>query len=215
MPSLLSHLAYAQRLADKYPVEDMAAYLRGTIFPDIRYLGVIDRANSHRTGVILEEVMAEQNSWKRGFLLHCWLDSIWTGYWLQFGIGTDNPSHKTLWMAMKLVEDERLYTSIFDKSGIAVTLTGLDDEALAFGVKSSDIGHWGKLVGCLLAAPPTSATRALFYRELSISHDLAGLVERHIEEINSDSQWALRYDGCRSFIEASWEQVEPEAQLNE
>jgi hypothetical protein len=208
MPSPISHLYYAQRLAEKYPVEDMAAYLRGTVFPDIRYLGVIDRSKSHRTDVKLEEVMAEQNSWKRGYLLHCWLDSAWNGYWLQFGLDTDKPSHQTLWMAVKLAEDERLYPSIFDKPGLATVLIRPDDEALAYGVKAGDISRWGKLVGHLLLSPPTADTRAPFYRELSIGHNLVELIERHIDEITSDSQWTGRFDGCQGFIEAAWNREE-------
>lgn len=204
MPSTLAHLAYAQRLADVHPVEDTAAYLRGTIFPDIRYLGVIDRSQSHRSDVTMAEVLSEAEPWKRGWLLHCWLDVIWNTYWTQFGLDPNALTNRGLWMAVKRIEDELLLPTIFDKPGTAVALAMSDAPAEAFGVKAADIRRWGAMIGGQLTAPAGVQSDEALLNQLSIGPEIAAVVARRKADLQTDAQWMERISGCHTFLSKAW-----------
>ena len=204
MPSTLAHLAYAQRLADVHPVEDTAAYLRGTIFPDIRYLGVIDRSQSHREDVTMDEVLAEAEPWKRGWLLHCWLDVLWNAYWAQFGLDPNAPTNRGLWLAVKRIEDELLLPAIFDKPGTALALAMSDAPAEALGVKAADIRRWGMMTGGQLTAFPGAHNDEALLRQLSIGLEIAAVGARRKAKLLTDAQWMERIAGCHTFLSKAW-----------
>ncbi len=204
MPSPISHLAYAQDFAVTDAPSDKAAYWRGTVFPDIRYLGVIERAKSHRTGVTFHEVSAETGSWQRGYLLHNVVDEAWNAYWRQFGMDTDEPAHRAKWMAVKLLEDELVFADIFDKAGVAATLGVADAGALALGIKSRDIERWGAIVGEMLCEVPSEQSRGRFAGHLDFGAELARIIEEHITLLRADEKWMARIRGCRPFVSKLW-----------
>lgn len=204
MPSPISHLAYAQDFAAIDTPSDLAAYWRGTVFPDIRYLGVIERAKSHRRGVTFYEVRAETASWRRGYLLHNSIDDAWNAYWIQFQLDTDEPAHRAKWMAVKLLEDELVFADIFDKAGVAALLGVADAGALALGVKSRDIERWGAIVGEMLREVPSVQSRARFAGHLDFGAELARIIEEQITLMRADEQWMARIRGCRPFVSTLW-----------
>ena len=57
-------------LADK----DRAAFMLGTTFPDIRYLGVIERGKTHNNHATWQNVQTESSSFKAGMDFHALVD---------------------------------------------------------------------------------------------------------------------------------------------
>jgi hypothetical protein len=49
-------------------------FIIGTSFPDIRYLKVIERAETHFENVTLNDIKKETNSFKAGMLFHSFVD---------------------------------------------------------------------------------------------------------------------------------------------
>lgn len=206
MPSPVSHLFYAQHVLPPDEPADLAAYHRGAVFPDIRYLGVIERARSHRTGVTVYEIKRETDPWQRGNLVHNWTDEVWSGYWSQLGFDTDESSHRAHWMAVKLVEDELLFADIFDKPGIAASLAHADDGAISFGVKGRDVEHWGRIVGSMVTQAPGPDCRSKLYHELDLGFELGHLIETQAKVIKADTEWMERVRGCHQFVLDQWGQ---------
>ncbi|MCH9630686.1 MAG: hypothetical protein S4CHLAM37_06900 [Chlamydiia bacterium] len=72
----LTHLYIGDLFLKYYNVEDRKAFLLGNIYPDIRYMSNVSRANTHRTDVSLDEIIKEEDSFKKGCLLHCYVDVL-------------------------------------------------------------------------------------------------------------------------------------------
>lgn len=72
----LTHLYIGDIFLKYYNVEDRKAFLLGNIYPDIRYMSSVSRANTHRDDVTLNEIIKEEDSFKKGCLLHCYVDVL-------------------------------------------------------------------------------------------------------------------------------------------
>ncbi len=105
----IAHIYYAHEYAARHHRSDEPAFLRGTVFPDIRYIANIDRSVTHRLDVSLAEIEAEQDDWRAGVLLHCWVDVGWTAYFEQYGLGSEDHAFDGMRTALKLLEDEQLH----------------------------------------------------------------------------------------------------------
>lgn len=75
----ITHLYFAEKWLEQHPPLDEEAqkeFIVGTLFPDIRYLGGVSRAETHCKGVTLEEVRSTEDPFLAGLLLHSYLDFI-------------------------------------------------------------------------------------------------------------------------------------------
>lgn len=72
------HVALGQqwlaKYAPEYTDEEKKLFLLGTVFPDIRYLGVIKRSQSHFKGMTLEKVHQTSSPFLRGMYFHSFVD---------------------------------------------------------------------------------------------------------------------------------------------
>lgn len=57
-----THVYFAQQWIDihQMPEEDQNAFIIGTLFPDIRYLGTISRDKTHEKGVTPEKILVRK-----------------------------------------------------------------------------------------------------------------------------------------------------------
>lgn len=72
----LTHLYLGDVFLKHYHVEDRKAFLLGNIYPDIRYMSKISRTKTHKKNVTLEEIIHEKDSFKKGCLLHSYVDVL-------------------------------------------------------------------------------------------------------------------------------------------
>ncbi|MBI4709371.1 MAG: hypothetical protein HY764_04175, partial [Candidatus Portnoybacteria bacterium] len=76
MPSVITHLACAQRYLSHNPRRDLKKFILGTVFPDIRYLANLERHLTHRKfGANLN--LSRLDSFKAGWKLHIYVDEKW------------------------------------------------------------------------------------------------------------------------------------------
>lgn len=74
MPGPVTHIVLADKLFDRYfSGKDRRAFYVGTLFPDIRYLGVIGREQTHLPVAGIAEV-AENRAFRAGMLFHALTD---------------------------------------------------------------------------------------------------------------------------------------------
>lgn len=205
MPAPVSHLAYGELYLRSRPELDGAVFLRGTVFPDIRYLGTIDRAQTHRVGVKLAEVAVETNAWRAGWLLHSWLDERWSGFFVEAGFMTRAENEQPRWQALKLMEADMSRTRLSDPGDVVEVLAGVDDEALEFGVKDTDVRRWGEMVGRQVLAAPTMESKQHLMRELKLDDARIVAVERAARELELEGGWGERLQECWRAIEAEFE----------
>ena len=90
-------------------------FIVGTSFPDIQYLRVVSRAQTHVAQVTLEDIMREKDSFKAGLFFHSFVDEQREAYVVANNFYEKLPSFRFTTQALKFAEDEIL-KSFFDSA---------------------------------------------------------------------------------------------------
>lgn len=164
----VTHVVLAEKWIakqEKFSDEQKKSFILGTLFPDIRYLGVISRNATHETGVTIQDLKATQPEFERGKRLHSFVDEVrenlvvkWKIYNLLCRIPGQRPGQKATFL--KLVEDEIL----FQKRGwsdIRQYLTGLDEGEQKYKISDVDLHRWHQNQNQFFTAPPSKALAIL------------------------------------------------------
>jgi len=101
----LATLMLAGPLKDLF---DEKEFILGTSFPDIRYLKVVARTDTHFTNVSLQDILQEKNSFKAGMLFHSFVDEQREAWVIKNNFYQKIPNFKFSAQALKFAEDEIL-----------------------------------------------------------------------------------------------------------
>ncbi len=185
MAGEIGHIVYAARLltylneqetGTAKKVED-PAYWAGTLFPDIRHLGVTSRRRTHPASVSLHSLRG-RNDFFTGMRVHAWVDASREKFLRDQNIKETLPWHPFVPHAIKLVEDEMLYDSFDDWNLIHRVLNNVNDAELQFVHAKEHVQKWHSVLQTYFRKRPTDETR----KELSIA---IGLSANSADEINS------------------------------
>jgi hypothetical protein len=86
-------------------------FILGTSFPDIRYLKVVARAETHFCNVTLQQILQEKDSFKAGMLFHSFVDEQREDYVVSKNFYEKIPKFRFTSQSLKFAEDEILKTS--------------------------------------------------------------------------------------------------------
>jgi hypothetical protein len=163
----ISHLYYAQYwLKVQHPEvldNEKSLFLKGTLFPDIRYLGVIHRAETHKKHVTLSHVqkLFKTDPFGAGMLFHSYLDEerakFVEAYKISRHLRTIPKNVRDTFL--KFLEDELLA----EKTKVIDTLFDLntvDPKELTFGIEFHDVKRWHRYLQLYLAQSPEKALSA-------------------------------------------------------
>lgn len=98
-------------------------FLVGTSFPDIRYLKVVPRTETHFINVTLEDILQETDSFRAGMLFHSFVDEKREAFIVAHDLYNKISDFRFASQSLKFAEDEILreifdvsvYQSLFDK----------------------------------------------------------------------------------------------------
>ena len=184
MSSPVSHFVYANTYLARHPERDTAAFLAGSVFPDIRYLGTVTRAATHSPGKVTAEMMrSETDSWKAGTQHHNRVDDAWEAYVKKNA--PDLFSDELSVRALKMLEDEITYPLIPDWLPIRVALRVVPNQEQK--LVEPDISlKWHRLLIKLVVAPPSRERRDNFLRELKYEDEEMDLLDRRVRALRVD-----------------------------
>jgi len=178
MAGEVAHVVYGARVAsflgDKV---DSVAYWAGTLFPDIRHLGVASRRTTHSADVALEN-LAGKSDFETGMRVHAWIDKTRITFLEQANMKEELPWHPFVPHALKLLEDERLYGRYDDWNLIHRALNQVYEEELQLVHTEEQIVRWHTILQDYFRKKPDDASR---YR-LTVN---IGISEASAKEINS------------------------------
>jgi len=135
----ITHIALTEKVFNKYfSDKSRKDFYIGTVFSDIRHLGVVDRKSTHfpLQEVDLKDVIQEENSFTAGLKFHSLIDDFKERFIKSKNIYSLIPESKYKPQALKLLEDELNYNKV---------ITFFDDilsEELDFDIKEEDIKKW-------------------------------------------------------------------------
>jgi|SRR5579859_968144 len=120
---------------------DEKEFIRGTSFPDIRYLKCVERAQTHFENVTLDDVKKEKNSFKAGMLFHSFVDEQREKYIVEHKIYDKLPQFRFTTQALKFAED-KLLMSLFNIQKYKSYFDGLIDAERAYNISDEHIKMW-------------------------------------------------------------------------
>jgi hypothetical protein len=178
----VSHVVYALEYLKMHPEYDKYKFLRGTVFPDIRYVANIERPMTHPVGVTLDLVDAEADSWRAGFLFHNWVDVMWQRYLVDGGVDINDNSNQVLFDAVKEIEDLNLASRLshMERELIANNLFVVDDEPLSIVTDSDVIMLYYRGIADMVLNVEDVDARRLAMRELGFSDSLGEKTEQMV-----------------------------------
>lgn len=178
MAGEIGHVIYAARLLpwldDK--VRD-ASFWSGTLFPDIRHLGVVSRYRTHPANIGLNSLLG-QDDFHTGMRIHAWIDSTREQFLRAKNIKESLPWHIFVPHALKLAEDELLYDRFEDWNLIHRALNKVIDQELYYVHSSEVINRWHTTLQNYFAHKPNDASRS------ELSHAI-GLSSASTAELNN------------------------------
>lgn len=115
MAAPVLHVLLALLALTKLPHLDPKKFIIGTSFPDIRYLGVIEREKTHNKKATWQSIQDESCSFKAGMDFHALVDRMREKYLKKHGVYEEILPWKFRSQCMKFAEDRMIYDLISDE----------------------------------------------------------------------------------------------------
>lgn len=201
MAGEVAHVVYGARLLTHLEGKIKSpSYWTGTLFPDIRHLGVISRHHTHPKDVSLEN-MVGKNDFHTGMRVHAWVDSTREKFLGDKNIKETLPWHPFVPHSLKLMEDELLYGKYDDWNLIHRSLNEVLDDEIYYVNSEEYIRQWHTILQQYLDQKPTDKAR----KELSMA---IGLSENSAKEVNSVVAMLLKNKRAKTLIDEFLEHLE-------
>lgn len=199
MPAPLAHAAYALRYQELHPDGDVRRLVRGSVFPDSHRVTGLTRDQTHQTHapVTAEQIAGASDGWEVGWLLHSQLDQLWNRYMEDFGLVQGRVTDEPTWLALKLLEHERLLVWQPELAHLALMFDGQpDSHELAMGVRPEAVAQWDEWIGFILAHSYTMPDWAVLVRQHLgyVDTDIDIMLDR-ARELAGSTDWRLRLEG--------------------
>jgi hypothetical protein len=186
MATPITHILLAEKVFSKYfSDKDKGDFYRGTVFPDIRYLGEIKRNETHFKDVALSEIKKE-SSFFAGFKFHSLVDKIRERFIREQNLYSFFPSLKHLKVGVKLIEDKLLYPEIKNWDGIRNHFNRFSEEEFSFGVSRNGVEKWHGLLKSYFSKQPEKKTMIKFLSELEMPEGMLEEMEPLLKRLDDD-----------------------------
>ncbi len=116
-------------------------FIIGTSFPDIRYLKVVERTETHFFNVTLYDILQEKDSFKAGMMFHSFVDEQREAYIVKHNFYEIIPNFRFRTQALKFAEDEIL-KGMFDISRYSVYFNEILDQEKSWNIDEIHIKNW-------------------------------------------------------------------------
>mgnify|MGYP001297491127 CR=1 FL=1 len=179
MANQITHIVLAKKMGEEFLNKfDQSAFLVGTIFPDVRYLKVVDREKTHFNGLSLKDVLDEKNSFIAGMKYHSLVDEVREKYLVDRNIYSLIPSSRFITQALKIYEDEVLYSNVSDWDQVIAFLGRELNEEIELVEQIDKVKAWYLILQKYFKKEPTDESRKDFILGVGFSEEIAA-------EINS------------------------------
>lgn len=201
MAGEIGHVVYAARvltfLGDK--VEE-PTYWVGTLFPDIRHLGLVTRHFTHPEGVSLSSLVGK-NDFMTGMRVHAWIDSTREKFFSTQHMKEMLPWHPFVPHALKLYEDELLYEHFDDWNLIHRLLNKVHEDELYFVHTPERVQQWHTILQKYIKHTPNPKSRLELSTGIGLSPESADEVNSVVERLRKDKK-------TKQLLEGFWNHLD-------
>lgn len=142
----ITHIVLTEKIIDKFfKDKNKKDFFVGTSFPDIRYLGVIDRSKTHYSNLSINDLRSDE-SFLAGLKFHSILDETREKFILENNIYSLCPESKYITQSLKFLEDEIFYDHIKDWSVYIEYFNQVLECEKFYKIKQEYIIKWHKIL---------------------------------------------------------------------
>lgn len=188
MAAPITHIVLADKIFDKhFNHMDRKGFYVGTSFPDIRYLGVIERKKTHFGDLLLETIKKEE-AFMAGVMFHSFLDEVREKYVVSKGLYAEIPDSKYVTQSLKLLEDRNLYEKVTNWKVFRGYFEEVSEEALSLRVSREDVTRWNKLLVRYFSKQPDEESVTTFVNDIGRPSEMSQEINRVVSEISNNEK---------------------------
>lgn len=181
MAAPITHVALTEKIFNNiFHNYDKKEFIIGTSFPDIRYLGTIDREKTHLSVNNLENIN-DKSSFISGMKFHALVDKVREDFLLSRNIYSFCPESKYLTQSIKFVEDKILYEKISDWPVYQNYLDNILQDEIESGAGEETVTQWHNLLKNYFANKPNEESIRNFVVKINLPENVA---EEIINNVN-------------------------------
>ena len=207
MAAPITHIALTEKVFNKhFSNKNRRDFYIGTVFPDIRYLGVVDRKNTHFPfqEVDLKDVIQEKNSFITGLKFHSLVDDFRERFIKSKNIYSLIPESEYKSQTLKFLEDELNYNKVKDWNKIITFFDNILSEELDFDIKKENIKKWHNILQGYLSKKPNKESMEMIAIDLQFPKEAQKGIINLVEQIrpNKEIRQAIEefYNNFESFL---------------
>ncbi|MBU2592486.1 MAG: hypothetical protein ABH867_00265 [Patescibacteria group bacterium] len=187
MADEITHAVFAEKAFEAlFGGKNKQEFFIGSLFPDIRYLGVIKRSETHFWNVTIDGILKEKSSFWSGVKFHSFVDRFRQDFIFNdprvrdLGAGLGKKEHLRLHVALKLLEDELFYPRIDNWQEKVDFLAEILPEETSFGISPAMVKKWHLILQENFSAPPSDRSRRSFFRSLGFKKKRRDLLNKTV-----------------------------------
>lgn len=193
----IGHLYFTDKLFAVLPKErsvNKNLFIVGTLYPDIRYLGVLERDNTHFSTMTLDDVMQDESPFNAGLKFHSWVDIERERFVENSGIYSVVKEYTSTHPEtfLKFIEDELLFNEV-ERPSFPTPM----EEELKFGVSEKDVAKWHYILSIFTSFKPSTV---LWTFEMS-GKGFGSISVDEIKRWNQVFSKAVEDDRLKTFVE--------------
>jgi hypothetical protein len=189
MANQITHIVLAEKISDQlFGKFDQKDFLIGTVFPDIRYLKVIDRENTHFKDLIWQDLIDESDSFIAGMKYHSLVDEVREKYVLEKGIYDLIPESRFITQALKIYEDEILYANVSNWDKVSLYFDSILPEELKLVVDESGIKKWHSIIQEYFKQTPSDLSRENFVIGVGFSKEISIEINNLLDQMRKNPE---------------------------
>ncbi|MEX0748966.1 MAG: hypothetical protein WD467_02285 [Candidatus Saccharimonadales bacterium] len=184
MAGITTHIVLSQKALSSFlPDKNKEEFIVGTSFPDIRYLNVVSREQTHLQKVNLESIEHEPDSFTAGFRYHSLIDEARESFILKNNIYTILPESPFITQALKIYEDKVLLDKLSNRAGIIRYFDNILPAEEEFAIPVVKLTKWHKLIQEWLSSPAEEPDVRLVLAALSFDKEQTKEITELIHKI--------------------------------
>ncbi len=193
MPAPITHIVFALKIInyfDKPPRKNIGAYIIGTSFPDIRYLGTLKREQTHMDSPKIYNTQPK-NSFEFGIWLHNVLDILHEQCVNRFNLYELFNKSSPLVHAIKFAEDKYIYSLYSYWQELVQLFENIYSEELKYPTSKKEIKTWHLLITNYIKEEPSKEQLQQFVQGIGLDKNYTHKLLEEMDKLHNSKTFNL------------------------
>jgi len=188
MAAPITHIVLTEKIFDKFfSGKTKKDFFIGSLFPDIRYLKVIDRDKTHFNDLTVID-LEKDDSFSAGLKFHSIIDIVREKFIIANNVYLLCPESKYITQSLKILEDEIFYQYVKNWDIYINYFNEILSSEKKFGISEKDLLRWHSLLQRYLKKQPDKQTVRDFALDIGFSEEIASEINKNIVKMRADKK---------------------------